>query len=86
MNESACGTMTAANAPCSTREATSAVGDWAKPQSAEAMVNPVIPIVYIRLRPYRSPRRPPVIRRTANESAYPATISWTSLKVVPNPR
>jgi len=27
-----------------------------------------------------------VIRSTANESAYPATISWTSLKFVPNPR
>src|SRR5258707_9171475 len=51
------------------RDATSAVGDWAKPHSAEAMVKPVIPIMYIRRRPYKSPRRPPVIRRTANDSA-----------------
>ena len=51
MNESACGTMTAAKAPCSRRDATSAVGERAKPHSADAMVKPVIPITYIRRRP-----------------------------------
>src|SRR2546422_1462255 len=86
MNESACGTMTAANAPCRTRAPTNSAGTRANPQSAEAMVKPVMPITNRRRRPYKSPRRPPVMRSTANESAYPATINWISLNVVARPR
>jgi len=42
MNDSACGTMTAANAPCSIRDATKRRRRLAKPHSADAMVKPVI--------------------------------------------
>lgn len=66
--DNTCGTMIAAIAPCRIRDATSMSAFTAKPLSAEATVKPVTPIRKIRLRPWMSPSRPPVIRPAANAS------------------
>ena len=59
-----CGNRTAAADPCTTRAITRWVGDVARPQTRLASEKPAMPIRKQRLRPYRSPSRPPVIRKT----------------------
>ncbi len=66
MIASTCGFISAAVSPCSTRAAISTAGLVARPQSAEAAVKPAMPAMNKRLRPYRSPSRPPVTSRIAN--------------------
>ena len=48
MRASVCGTISAADRPCSSREATSISLDTAKPQSAEASAKPLMPMSSIR--------------------------------------
>ncbi len=81
--DSTCGTISAAIAPCRMREATSISGFAANPHSAEAIVKPPMPMRNSFLRPWMSPRRPPVIRPAAKASAYPAVIHWIWLSVAP---
>ena len=60
-----CGNNSAAVMPWKTREAISTAGVVARPQQAEAKVNPATPTINILLRPRMSPSRPPVMRSTA---------------------
>ncbi len=60
-----CGTISAAVAPCRMRKATSAQPFGAMPHSSEATANRAMPRTNRRRWPYRSPRRPPVIRPLA---------------------
>ncbi len=57
-----CGISIAPSRPCATRKPISMPGEVASPHSADAATNPTSPRRNIRRRPYRSPRRPPVIR------------------------
>jgi hypothetical protein len=69
MVASTCGAMIAAAMPCTIREITSMCPLVAKPHSAEATTNAAIPVMNMRRRPNRSPRRPPVISSTAYADA-----------------
>ncbi len=62
---SVAGSIIAPNMPCTTRNriSTSIDGDSAQP--SEPSANPAIPIMNSRLRPNRSPRRPPNTSSTA---------------------
>jgi hypothetical protein len=63
-----CGIRTAPNAPCSTRAAIRKLDEGAAAHSADAAVKPTMPIMNRRRRPSRSPRRAPVMSRTAKAS------------------
>ena len=63
-----CGISSAPKPPCRTRMAIRKSGLGASAQAAEASVKPAMPIAKIRLRPKRSPRRPPMIMNTPNAS------------------
>ena len=63
------GVSSAAAIPWTSRATTSSVGVDAAPQAAEAIVNSASPAENTRRRPNRSPRRPAVIRNTAEVSA-----------------
>jgi len=52
-------------APWAARAAISSPGLAAAAHAAEATTNPAMPVSSIRLRPKRSPSRPPVSRPTA---------------------
>src|SRR5579872_54554 len=78
ITDSTCGYMSALNAPCTTRDTTSAVAVGAAPHAAEATVKPTMPMMKRRLRPKMSPSRAPVMSVMANASRYPATTSWIS--------
>ena len=65
MRPKTCGSMTAPRAPWSAREPISSSALGAAAQNTEAIVKPAAPISSIRLRPNRSPSRPPVSRPTA---------------------
>jgi hypothetical protein len=62
---STCGTIIAADRPCAKRHAISAAALPASPQPAEVAVKAMRPNRNTRLRPNRSPRRPPVMSRIA---------------------
>ena len=81
---SACGTMSAENAPCTTREATSMSPLTANAPSADASVKPATPMRKVRWRPRMSPNRPPVTSSTANASMYPLTIHSSCEAVAPS--
>ena len=66
--DSTCGTIIAANPPCTARATSSTPMDGATQASAEPAVNPTTPVTNIRLRPRMSPSRPPVTMSTANAS------------------
>lgn len=61
----ACGVISAAARPCSTRAAISDPADGASAHAADASTNPARPVISIRLRPNMSPSRPPAIRPAA---------------------
>jgi hypothetical protein len=65
MKERTWGTISAAMAPCRTREPTSIPPLWAVPVSTDATVKPARPARNTRLRPWLSPSRPPVISSSA---------------------
>ena len=65
MTDSTCGYIIAAIAPWSTRERSSMIALWARPQSADAITNPDIPMMNSRFLPKMSPSRPPVMSSTA---------------------
>ena len=62
---STCGDISAAVAPCTRRAATSSPAECAQPHHSDAAVKPSRPSRNIRLRPWISPSRPPVITRLA---------------------
>ena len=63
-----CGSISAANAPCTTRPPARTSGDHARAQSIDAAVKPTVPIRSILRRPTMSPSRPPTISSTASAS------------------
>ena len=63
-----CGISIAPSRPCATRKPISMPGEVARPHSADAATNPMSPRRNMRRRPYRSPRRPPVISPAAKAS------------------
>lgn len=70
---STCGSMSPANSPCTTRDATSTSPFWASDASSVASVKPMIPTMKTRWRPNRSPSLPAVMRTDANARMYPPT-------------
>ncbi len=60
------GMITAAAAPCTTRNAIRSPAVGAAAQAADATMKPKTPITNSRLRPAMSPSRPPVSNSTAN--------------------
>ena len=64
---SAAGASSAANAPCSARAPTRTPKLGAKPPSADAAAKPARPVTKTRLRPKRSPSRPPSSSRLPND-------------------
>ncbi len=72
------GKITAAPAPCSTRNATSASRLGAAAHATEASPNTPIPPSRTRRRPKMSPRRPPTMNREPSDSMYALTAHWMS--------
>src|SRR6266566_8546004 len=72
----AAGASSAAKPPCTARATTRTPKLWARPPSADAPANPTAPATNTRLRPIRSPRRPPSSSRLPNDRAYAVTIHW----------
>ena len=68
-SDSAAGASSAPKTPCSARAATSSSKLWAAPPSAEATAKPSRPAMKVRLRPKRSPMRPPSSSRLPKASA-----------------
>ena len=68
MIDSVPGIRSEAPMPCTARAAISCPVVWDSPQASEARVKSVRPARNIRLRPYRSPRIPPVSSNEANAS------------------
>ncbi len=58
----------APNAPCSARAVTSIPNETAAPPIAEAMANPIRPVMKTHLRLYMSPSRPPTSSKLPNAS------------------
>src|SRR5579875_4006110 len=81
---SAAGASIAPATPWIARAATSTPNDGAAPPRADASANATSAIRKIRLRPMRSPTRPPSSSRLPNASAYAVTIHCRSL--LPKPR
>jgi hypothetical protein len=73
---SAAGASNAAKTPWSARATTRTPKLGAKPPTADATANPVRPRTNTRLRPRRSPRRPPTSRRLPKDRAYAVMIHW----------
>jgi hypothetical protein len=67
--DSAAGASSAPNAPCVARAATSMPKPSAAPPSADAPAKPSRPTMNTRLRPKKSPKRPPSNRRLPKASA-----------------
>ena len=65
---SVAGSIIAPNAPCTTRNRISTSIELDSAQPSEPSANPAIPIMNSRLRPNRSPSRPPNTSSTAIES------------------
>ena len=59
-----CGMSSAPNAPCTARAMISRLGSGDRPATADATVNPVMPIRNSRRWPNRSPSRPPTTSST----------------------
>src|SRR3954451_8073022 len=76
MIESAAGEISAAPRPCSARKPISIPELAARPFSSEAAVKMTSPMRKSRLRPRRSPARPPSKRKPPNTSVYALTIHW----------
>ena len=74
MIESAAGEISAAPRPCKAREPMSMPSVEARPSSSDAPVKMTSPIRNSRLRPSRSPARPPRSRKPPNTSVYALTI------------
>jgi hypothetical protein len=74
--ESAAGDTNAAPRPWIPRATINAVSLCASPQTSEATVKRTTPARKIRLRPIRSPARPPSSRKPPKRSAYELTIHW----------
>ena len=70
MIASAAGEMNAAPRPCSARQPISIPEDCARPLSSDATVKTTSPNRNRRLRPSRSPARPPSSRKPPNTSVY----------------
>jgi hypothetical protein len=70
MIDSTAGASSAAPRPCATRPATSIPGELASPLTADAAVNSATPARNRRLRPNRSPARPPSSKKPPNASVY----------------
>ena len=66
MIESVAGEMIAAPTPCTARAPTSTPIEPASPQTSDAAEKTTIPTMNIRLRPSRSPARPPSSRKPPN--------------------
>ncbi len=66
--DSSCGTIRAANPPCTIRAATSVSPLPERQAASDASVKPATPRTKMRWRPKMSPSRPPVMSRTANVS------------------
>ena len=81
---SAAGESRAAPAPWRTRAATSAAGDHANAQPAEAAVNRPRPIRNVRRRPTTSATRPPKINSPPNTSAYAVNTHCSPASVNPS--
>src|SRR3954447_4222138 len=80
MIDSVPGISSAPPTPCSARNTISCWGELARPHANENRVNTASPPRNIRLRPYRSPRMPPVSSSEANASTYASTTHWSSEK------
>jgi hypothetical protein len=76
--ESVPGISRAAPTPWRARNMISWLPDPESPQPRDANVKIAKPARNIFLRPYRSPRMPPVSRRDANARTYPSMIHWRS--------
>ena len=76
--DSVCGVSSAPPRPCTIRKMIIWVGFCANPQAAEAAVKTISPIRKSCFGPYRSPRRPAVISRTAYTRMYAFKIHSTS--------
>src|SRR3954452_12028298 len=76
MIESAAGEISAAPSPCSARKPISIPELAARPFSSDAAVKMTSPMRKSRLRPRRSPARPPSKRKPPNTSVYALTIHW----------
>jgi hypothetical protein len=70
------GASTAAPSPCTARATNNCQPSWARPPPSEASVNRPSPTRNIRLRPYRSPARPPSSMNPAKAIAYAFTTHW----------
>ena len=73
---SAAGEMNAAPSPCSAREPISIPELDESPSRSDAAVNTTSPKRKSRLRPSRSPARPPSRRKPPKTSVYALTIHW----------
>ena len=71
--ERAAGETSAAPSPCAPRATISHVSPFANPQSSDATVKSTRPARKTRLRPIRSPARPPSSRKPPKRSAYALT-------------
>ena len=77
--ESAAGETSAAPKPCSPRATMRNSEDGASPQMSEPTVKTTTPVRKTRLRPMRSPARPPSSRKPPKTSAYAFTIHCRSV-------
>src|ERR1700730_4931855 len=75
-SDNAAGASSAANTPCSARAAKSTSKLCAAPPIADATANPIAPPTNVRLRPNRSPSRPPSSNTLPKASAYAVMIHW----------
>src|SRR3954462_3075530 len=73
---SAAGASSAPKTPCDARALTSTPKLPAAPPIAEATAKPIRPAMKVRLRPKRSPMRPPSRSSEPNASAYAVTTHW----------
>ena len=74
------GASSAANSPCSARDAVSMANELAAPPSADASAKPDRPVTSVRLRPNRSESLPPSRSRLPKASRYAVRIhsrSWS---------
>src|SRR3954447_9248645 len=76
MIESAAGEISAPPSPCSAGKPISIPELAARPYSSDAVVKMTSPMRKTRLRPRRSPARPPSKRKPPNTSVYALTIHW----------
>jgi len=83
MIASAAGEMNAAPRPWSARAPISIPELVERPSSSEASVKTITPPRKSRLRPSRSPARPPSSRKPPNTSVYALTTHWRFASVMP---